>query len=100
MDIESNTDISNTDISNTEISDYNLDLNKAVKSEESLKRSCVKSVVWRCVAVSTTMAISYFLVGDMETAGKLGALDMSIKLIAHFGYERLWSKISWGYIHK
>ena len=67
---------------------------------ESKKRSCVKALVWRGLATLTTMSISYFYLGDFNSAAKLGLVDMSIKLVIHYMYERSFAKIKWGYVVK
>ncbi len=64
---------------------------------EGYPRSCLKAIFWRFIALGTTMTISYILLGDISTASKIGFADMVIKFIIHYIYERIWSKIKWGY---
>ena len=65
---------------------------------ETKKRSCAKAIVWRVIALITTMAISYFYLDDIETATQIGVVDMVIKFCIHYIYERTWSHVTWGYI--
>ena len=106
-------DINNKNIQ-TEIVDTNIDTNIDTSIDTSIDtnntnkiiytetkcRSCVKALVWRAIATVTTISISYFYLGDIDTATKLGLVDMTIKLGIHYMYERGFTKIKWGYIEK
>ena len=45
----------------------------------------------------TTISVSYIFLNDIKSAIKLGGIDMGIKFIIHYLYERGFSKIKWGY---
>ena len=64
---------------------------------ETYKRSIVKAVVWRVICIIQTIAVAYWLFDDMEIATTMGLVDNAIKFVIHYIYERLFSKISWGY---
>lgn len=93
--IEANSKI---EVSVTEPTSENSKIDKLSSSNsESRTRSCVKAIGWRGIALGTTMSISYFYLGDISTATKIGVVDMGIKFMVHFMYERIWSHIKWGY---
>jgi len=64
---------------------------------ELRKRSCVKAIGWRGIGLGLTMSVSYLYLGDIKTASKIGIVDMGIKFIVHYVYERVWAHIKWGY---
>lgn len=70
---------------------------KMPKSNETLKRTAVKTLCWRATATTITIVSTYIISGSFEDAVKVGAVDIIFKLSGHFVYEKLWSYCSWGY---
>lgn len=60
------------------------------------KRSLVKSLTWRVLAVVVTFASIYFLTGEVETATAGTVLTNGINFILYYLHERAWLKVSWG----
>tara|TARA_B100001013_G_scaffold315263_1_gene222148 strand:- start:265 stop:558 length:294 start_codon:yes stop_codon:yes gene_type:complete len=83
---------SNNDIISVDVSD-----NVNTIPTETYKRSIVKAVVWRVICIIQTIIVAYCLFDDIEIATKMGIVDNAIKFVIHYIYERLFSKISWGY---
>ena len=67
-----------------------------IKIKEIFRRTVVKTLMWRVIAITSTTILALFLYNDLEKATKLGIIDNIIKLIIHFIFERIWSKILWG----
>ena len=63
---------------------------------ESHKRSVVKAVTWRIIAVIVTSTVAYIFTGNSTLSLSIGFVDMAIKLGAYYGHERLWDRSSWG----
>ena len=84
-----------------EVSPIEPDIESDIKSQKKITelktRSCIKAIGWRGIALGTTMSISYFYLGDITLATKIGVVDMGIKFIVHYIYERIWANIKWGY---
>ena len=68
---------------------------KDTTSEKPL-RSILKTVSWRIVGTVDTIAISWLLTGEIETALAIGSVELVTKMILYFGHERLWNVISFG----
>jgi uncharacterized membrane protein len=68
---------------------------KDTTSEKPL-RSILKTVSWRIVGTVDTIAISWLLTGEIETALAIGSVELVTKMILYFGHERLWNMISFG----
>ncbi len=64
--------------------------------EESNWRSVGKSLSWRLFATATTIAIAYFITGELELAKKIGAVEFLSKFFIYFIHERLWNFIPFG----
>ncbi|HPG09230.1 MAG TPA: DUF2061 domain-containing protein [Saprospiraceae bacterium] len=65
---------------------------------ESHARSILKGFTWRIVATSTTIAITYFITGKVETAVKVGALEFVGKIFIYYLHERAWMLVPRGTI--
>ena len=61
-------------------------------------RSIAKAMSWRITATLTTILISYFITGQVETALKIGFLEFFFKMGIFYFHERLWLKIKFGII--
>jgi len=60
------------------------------------KRSLVKSLTWRVLAIIVTFASIYFLTGEVGTATAGTVLTNGINFVLYYLHERAWLKISWG----
>ena len=63
---------------------------------ESRLRSILKALSWRVLATLTTIAIAYFIVGDVKTALKIGAVEVVAKMLIYYLHERAWAKVPLG----
>jgi len=68
-----------------------------VKLKETFKRTVVKTLIWRVIAILTTIILAVLLYNDLQKAATLGLADNIIKLVIHFIFERIWNKILWGF---
>ena len=59
-------------------------------------RSAAKILGWHAIATSTTITISYLYLQDLTVASEIGAIDLGIKLLLHYAYERGFSRLEWG----
>ena len=64
---------------------------------ETIKRSFVKTIFWRIVALTITIIFSYFISKNIVLSLTIGLGDSTIKMISYYLYERIWSRIQWGY---
>jgi len=70
---------------------------QSVKIKETFKRTVVKTLIWRVIAIASTIILAGILYNDLQKAATLGIADNLIKLVIHFVFERIWSKILWGF---
>jgi uncharacterized membrane protein len=59
-------------------------------------RSIAKALTWRVIATLTTASLAYIFTKDMDTAIKVGAFDVIIKLAFYYLHERGWEMVEWG----
>ena len=67
--------------------------------KESHVRSILKGFTWRILATTTTILITYFITGRIDTAVKVGILEFIGKILIYYFHERLWQLVPRGTIH-
>lgn len=60
------------------------------------RRSIVKALSWRVVAVTITATITWFVTGSVRYTVLIGGADTVTKLIAYYFHERTWNHIRFG----
>ena len=70
------------------------------QTTESLKRTVVKAIFWRIIAIISTLILAAWLYNDLQKATALAVIDNIIKLILHFVFELSFNKWKWGIIIK
>ena len=63
---------------------------------ESRKRSLIKSLVWRVVATTVTMLVSFIWLGEWTSAIVLAITANAIKSVLYYAHERLWNRTNFG----
>ena len=58
--------------------------------QDSHVRSIVKTFSWRILATVTTMAVAYFITGEVDTAIAIGSIEFLLKLLLYYAHERMW----------
>lgn len=66
---------------------------------ENFARSLLKTISWRISGTSSTMLISYIVIGDIAIAGSIAIIQIVINTILYYIHERIWNKIRIGRIH-
>ena len=67
-------------------------------TKESLKRTVVKAIFWRIIAILSTLILAAWLYNDLQKATYLAIIDNIIKFILHFIFELSFNKWKWGII--
>ena len=67
---------------------------------DSRLRSVLKALSWRVLATLTTIAIAYFIVGDVKVALKIGAVEVVVKMLIYYLHERAWAKVPLGTVRR
>lgn len=66
---------------------------------ETAQRSVLKAVLWNLLGLVTMTATGYFLTGSVAMGGAMAVLNTAVGIVLYFGYERIWTRISWGRGH-
>lgn len=72
---------------------------KGNKTESHL-RSVMKGFTWRIIATSTTIAITYWYTGKIDTALMVGGTEFLLKIGIYYLHERAWQMAPRGSIRK
>jgi uncharacterized membrane protein len=58
-------------------------------------RSVIKGATWRVWATMDTILLSWFFTGQIESALKIGAVEVFTKIFVYYVHERIWMKFDW-----
>lgn len=60
------------------------------------RRSILKTISWRVVAMLVTGVVAYLVTGRLDFAVTVGLGDSFVKLFTYYLHERMWTKIRFG----
>ncbi len=63
---------------------------------ESRKRSFVKAITWRIIAVTLLTAVTWLITSDVRVTASVVIVASTIHVIAYYIHERLWERVKWG----
>lgn len=66
--------------------------------QESSRRSLVKAISWRLIAVVVTSSVAWAVTSEITLAAAIGVFDSVIKIGAYYFHERLWNRVTYGKI--
>lgn len=64
--------------------------------KETHFRSIIKGITWRFIASVTTMAVVFFVTGNLELVAAVGFIDITLKVLFYYTHERVWGRVHWG----
>ena len=70
-----------------------LDLGALRTTMESHRRSLLKALSWRLVALLITFVVALLLFEDVKVAASVGLLDSLVKIVVYYLHERAWLKV-------
>jgi len=56
----------------------------------SYKETLLKTFIWRVCATLLTVATAWVITGDYMVGLTIGGVEVLVKLIGYFSFERLW----------
>lgn len=62
----------------------------------SKRRSLVKSVTWRLIAIVITMLVGFAMTRSWAFALSLSLVSNLINFVLYYLHERVWLRIDWG----
>jgi len=60
---------------------------------DSSLRSLVKTFIWRIIATLITFIIVYLVTGKLSIAAAIGGIEVIVKTICYYFYERIWQYV-------
>jgi len=63
---------------------------------ERRRRSIIKTISWRIIALIITTTITWIVTGSVKFAALIGGIDTLVKLLAYYYHERWWNRIPFG----
>ena len=67
---------------------------------ETHRRSIVKALSWRVVALFITASVAWIITGSLGYGAIIGGIDTVIKLVTYYLHERLWNRIAFGRVRE
>lgn len=58
----------------------------------SYKSTLIKTLIWRVIATTITILVSWAVTGNWKFGLAVGGIDTVLKTVSYFGFERLWLK--------
>jgi uncharacterized membrane protein len=58
-------------------------------------RSLTKAITWRMIGTMDTIVLSYLITGSSKSALSIGFTELATKTLFYFVHERIWNKIRW-----
>ncbi len=65
---------------------------------EQHKRTLVKTITWRIIALTATIVVVYIYSGDAKGSLVIGFSANLIKMFLYYIHERIWNKVQFGRI--
>jgi uncharacterized membrane protein len=65
---------------------------------EHPKRTLVKTITWRIIALVTTIVVVYLYSGDIHESLVVGIGANALKMVFYYIHERVWNRIEFGRI--
>jgi len=63
---------------------------------EQHRRTLVKTITWRVVALTTTIIVVYAYSGDVKGSLVIGVGANFIKMFLYYVHERMWNRVRFG----
>ena len=62
------------------------------------KRTLIKTITWRIIALVTTIAVVYFYSGSAKESVVIGLVANFLKMFFYYIHERTWNRVDYGRI--
>ena len=57
-------------------------------------RTLLKTVTYRLVSMTVTVALAYVATGSLTLAAGFGVVNLTVNSAVYFGFERVWSAVT------
>lgn len=62
----------------------------------SYKETLIKTLIWRTIATILTILTGWAVTGNYKFGLAIGGIEVIIKMVGYFLFERVWDKIKVG----
>tara|TARA_X000001316_G_C922073_1_gene36865 strand:- start:2733 stop:2936 length:204 start_codon:yes stop_codon:yes gene_type:complete len=62
----------------------------------SYKETLIKTLIWRVIATALTILTGWAVTGNYKFGLAIGGIEVIIKMVGYFLFERVWDKIKVG----
>ena len=59
----------------------------------SYKETLLKTIIWRTIATLLTILTGWAVTGNYKFGLAIGGIEVIIKMVSYFLFERLWDKV-------
>jgi uncharacterized membrane protein len=59
----------------------------------SYKETLLKTIIWRTIATILTILTGWAVTGNYKFGLAIGGIEVVIKMVSYFIFERLWDKV-------
>jgi len=63
---------------------------------EQHKRTLIKTITWRLIALAVTIIVVYAYSGDIKESLAVGFTANIIKMFIYYVHERVWNRVHFG----
>ena len=63
---------------------------------EQHRRTLVKTITWRAIALFTTIIVVYAYSGDIKESFVVGGVANGLKMVFYYVHERVWNRSKFG----
>ena len=63
---------------------------------DSKRRSIIKAITWRILALLTTIIVSFAILGSWSVSIAIGISSNLLKTLFYYIHERFWERTNWG----
>jgi len=63
---------------------------------EHPKRTLIKTITWRIIALLTTIVVVYAYSGNVRESLVIGVVANFLKMLFYYTHERVWNRIRFG----
>lgn len=65
---------------------------------EMHRRSIVKAVTWRLLAMLGTCLVGWWVTGSLKIGLNISLMDSVLKILGFYIHERIWQRVTWGLV--
>ncbi len=69
---------------------------KKREAKEHALRSLTKALSWRILGTLDTFVLAWLITGSAKTGAAIGAVELFTKIFLFYVHERAWAHVSWG----